>query len=58
MFVIKKYHGELKVNDEESKKLAWFNINKLPDNMTEHTKKYLNKFGNVLDDALNEFNYQ
>lgn len=41
--------------EDESKKLAWFNINNLPENMTEHTKNYINKFGNILEDALKEF---
>jgi 8-oxo-dGTP pyrophosphatase MutT (NUDIX family) len=52
MFLVKRYHGELKVNDDESRKFEWFNINDLPDNMTEHTKNYINKFGNVLEEAL------
>ena len=52
MFLVKKYHGELKVNDDESKKFDWFDINNLPDNMTEHTKNYINKFGHVLEEAL------
>jgi 8-oxo-dGTP pyrophosphatase MutT (NUDIX family) len=55
IFVIKKYHGELKVNDEESKKLNWFNIDELPSNMSEHTKKYINKFGDLLGEALKEY---
>ncbi len=54
IFLIKKYHGELKVNDDESRKLGWFNINKLPENMTEHTKNYLTKFGNILEQAYND----
>lgn len=53
--VVKKYHGELKVNDNESKQLGWFDINNMPENMTEHTKNYINKFGNILEDALNEY---
>lgn len=56
IFVIKKYHGKLKINDNESKKLDWFNINKIPENITEHTKNYIHKFGNILTDALNELN--
>lgn len=55
VFVIKKYHGELKVNDDESRKLEWFDIDNLPDNMTDHTKNYLYKFGNILEEALDEF---
>lgn len=52
IFVIKKYHGNLKVNDEESKKLEYFNINNLPNNMTAHTKNYLEKYGDILNKAL------
>lgn len=55
IFVIKKYHGDLKVNDDESKKLGWFKINNLPDNMTEHTRNYITKFGNILEEGLEEF---
>lgn len=54
IFVVKKYHNGLKINDDESKKLNWFKINNLPENMTEHTKNYLKKFGNILEEALDE----
>lgn len=56
IFVVKRFHGELKINDDESKKLDWFNIDKLPDNLSEHTRNYINKFGNILNDALSVFN--
>ena len=52
IFVVKKYSGELRVNDNESKKLEWFNVDDLPSNMTEHTKNYLEKNGDILGDAL------
>ncbi len=52
IFVIKKYHGELKINDNESKKLDWFDINNLPQNMTSHTKNYIQKFGDILHEAM------
>ena len=52
IFVVKKYSGELRVNDNESKKLEWFNVSNLPSNMTEHTKNYLEKYGDILGDAL------
>lgn len=54
IFVIKKYSGNLKINDDESKLLQYFNINNLPDNMSTHTKNYLEKFGNILNLALLE----
>ena len=52
IFVVKKYSGELRVNDNESKKLEWFNVGNLPSNMTEHTKNYLEKYGDILGVAL------
>lgn len=52
IYVIKKYSGDLKVNDNESKKLEWFNVGNLPSNMTEHTKNYLEKNGDILGRAL------
>ena len=55
IFVIKKYHNELKINDDESKKLEWFDINNLPENLSDHTKKYVYKFGNILEEALEEY---
>ena len=51
IFVIKKYHGELKINDNESKQLDWFDLESLPENMTDHTKNYIQKFGNILEEA-------
>ena len=52
IFVITNYSGDLKVNDEESKKLEWFSIDKLPDNITSHTRNYLEKYGDILKEAL------
>lgn len=54
IYVIKKYHGDLKVNDNESKRLDWFPIDNLPTNITDHTKNYIEKFGDILNDALSE----
>ena len=56
VFVVVKYHGEIKVNDEESKKLSWFNINSIPNNITEHTKNYITKFGDILKEGLEKRN--
>lgn len=52
IFVIKRYHDNLKVNDAESKKLEYFSVNNLPTNMTAHTKNYLEKYGDILKEAL------
>ena len=52
IFVITNYSGDLKVNDDESKSLDWFNIDKLPENITSHTKKYIEKYGDILKEAV------
>lgn len=53
IYVVKKYHNDIIINDDESVKLEWFDINNLPKNMTKYTQNYLNKFGDILDEALN-----
>lgn len=52
IFVIIDYKGNLKVNDDESEKLEWFSVNNLPQNITAHTRNYLEKYGNILNEAL------
>ena len=52
IFVITDYNGILKINDDESKKLEWFSIDNLPQNITAHTKNYLEKYGDILNEAL------
>lgn len=54
IFVVTKYTGNIKVNDCESKKFEWFDVDNLPENMTDYTKKVLNKYGNILDDIVLE----
>lgn len=56
IYVIKKYHGDLKINDNESRKLEWFRIDNLPENITSYTRNYFKKFSNLLQNALNECN--
>lgn len=53
IYVVKKYHGTLMVNDYESTKLEWFNVSDLPSNMTDHTRNYIEKFGDILEEAMN-----
>lgn len=53
IFKVTKYHGNLKVNDNESKELGWFPINNLPENLSPTTKKHIEKFHNLLDLAAN-----
>lgn len=52
IFVITDYNGKLKINDDESEKLEWFSIDNLPQNITTHTKNYLEKYGDILNLAL------
>lgn len=33
IFVVTKYMGNVKVNDTESKKFEWFDVNNLPENI-------------------------
>ena len=54
IFVVKKYHGALKVNDNESKSLQFFRIDNIPSNITDHTKKCLEKYDGILKEALLE----
>lgn len=54
VFVIRKFSGSLKINDNESKNLRYFNINHLPNDLTAHTRNYLEKFGDILHLALSE----
>lgn len=49
IFVIKKYHGTLKVNDGESKALQFFSLNHLPENMLSYTKANIEKHRDTLN---------
>jgi len=49
---VPKFHENLKVNDNESSRLDWFDINNIPSNLSPHTKNYLEKFGNILEEAI------
>lgn len=40
VFKVTKYHGNLRVNDSESKDLKWFSINNLPENLSSSSKKH------------------
>lgn len=39
-------------NDDESRQLSWFYIDNLPSNITSHTRNYLEKYGDILKEAL------
>lgn len=48
VFVIRKFHGKLIINDDESKKFDWFDLENLPGNMTNYTNNYLQKYPDFL----------
>lgn len=52
IFVVTSYTGDLKINDEESLAFGWFSIDELPENITEHTRNYLTKYGDILQEAF------
>ena len=54
VFKVKKYHGKLRVNDDESKEFGWFDIDALPENLTSSTKKHLEKYRFLLEKAVND----
>ena len=43
VYEIRKYHGKLRVNDDESKELKWFSLENLPKNLAPMTVKYWDK---------------
>lgn len=43
IYEVTEYHGELKINDDESLELGWFSFEKEPQNMPEFMKKYWNR---------------
>ncbi len=45
---IRKYHGELVINDGESKILKWFKKDEIPENLSPVTKKYIDRIKKYL----------
>lgn len=43
IYEVTKYHGEIKINDDESLGFKWFNLNEEPENMPEFMKNYWNR---------------
>ena len=49
IYYIKKYHGELKINDDESIELKWFNIDDVPvDTMPEYLQNYWRRMKKII----------
>lgn len=43
IYEVTKYHGNLKINDDESLDFGWFSLNSEPNNMPEFMKRYWNR---------------
>lgn len=41
IYEVRKFSGELRINDDESKELKWFKLSELPSNITVMMKSYL-----------------
>lgn len=41
IYEVRKFSGELRINDDESKELKWFKLSELPSNTTVMMKSYL-----------------
>ena len=54
LYEIRKFTGELKINDNESKKLKWFKINDLPKELSPVTKKCIDRIKDHLINISNE----
>lgn len=54
IYKVTKYHGMLKINDNESKKLEWFPIDNLPKNLSPYTEKCINKYIDILKKCVNK----
>lgn len=49
IYYIKEYHGDLKINDDESLELKWFNINDVPvDTMPEYLQNYWRRMKKII----------
>ena len=45
---VNKFHGNLKINDNESSELKWFPTNKIPTNLSPVTQNYINEIKKYL----------
>lgn len=43
IYEVTEYHGELKINDDESLGFGWFSFDNEPENMPDFMKKYWNR---------------
>lgn len=52
VFEVCKYHGTLKIGDDESRELRWFSLKEVPSNLSPMTEKYWNKIQKYYQEYL------
>lgn len=48
---IRQFHGDLKINDDESKKLKWFRVEEIPKNLSPVTQRFIDKIKGYLSEG-------
>lgn len=52
VFEVRKYHGRLKMGDDESRELRWFSLKEMPNNLSPMTEKYWDKIQKYYQEYL------
>ena len=52
VFEVCKYHGTLKIGDDESRELRWFSLKEMPSNLSPMTQKYWSKIQKYYQEYL------
>ena len=52
VFEVRKYHGKLKIGDDESRELRWFSLKEIPENLSPMTEKYWDKIQKYYQEYL------
>lgn len=47
---IRKFHGDLKINDDESKQLQWFRVEEIPRNLSPVAEKFIDRIKGYLSE--------
>lgn len=46
--LVRRFHGDLKINDDESKELKWFPVSEIPSNLSPVTANYIDDIRGIL----------
>ena len=52
IFEVRRYHGKLKIRDLECKKLRWFSLKEISENLSPMTEKYWDKIQKYYQEYL------